>query len=85
MHRMWFSEKNASIFWCSGRVLTDPVFFTSGFPIISVQIVHQVVHSGRIQSTGFYFRMYLEDLGAQIERATKVAKSVVTQSVSAKI
>ena len=29
--------------------------------------------------------MYLEDLGAQIERATKVAKSVVTQSVSAKI
>ena len=29
--------------------------------------------------------MYLEDLGAQIERATKVAKSVVTQTVYAKI
>ena len=29
--------------------------------------------------------MYLEDLGTQIERATKVDKSVITQSVSAKI
>ena len=47
--------------------------------------MHQVVHAGRIHSTGIYFRKYLEDLGAQMERATKVTKSVVTQSVSAKI
>ena len=47
--------------------------------------MHQVVHAGRIHSTGIYFRKYLEDPGAQIERATKLTKSEVTQSVSAKI